>query len=98
MGKSCMGNLNMSATSSPVVFSVGFDITLISLLDPNNPAARRYIAEHGAVEKIKMSIDFASFTNRTFLMLRQLANTNITRFDKDWAHFGGPSLWHLRKI
>ena len=46
MGASCMGNLNMSAGIAPVVFSVGFDITLVSLLAPNNPAAWRYIAAH----------------------------------------------------
>ena len=58
-----MGNLNMSAANSPVVFSVGCRITLVSLLAPNRPAAVRCIALHTAVSKIKVSIDLSLFSH-----------------------------------
>ena len=41
-----MGNLNMSEICAPVAFSVGVDITLVSLLALRGHADGRFIALH----------------------------------------------------
>ena len=41
-----MGNLNMSERCAPVAFSVGVDITLVSLLALHGHAVGRFIALH----------------------------------------------------
>ena len=67
MGKSCMGNLNMSAVSAPVVLSVGLDISLWK--SPHPPISLDYhswrpkvllLGDLSCIEQFQ-NVHFASF-------------------------------------
>ena len=74
-----MGNLNMSAANSPVVFSVGPHITLVSLLDPNRPL--RCIAAHSC---------FINLNVHRFCFFCYLMFDKDSVFEHVLAHLGGP--------